>query len=137
MEDIKALPTRYSLHLMNTSAKDGNCFEVFLNCPDSCSIDNKHAHTAKLITEGKKRRHQKTISSMCMMYNHDTHSSYSKLFWYTGTANMCQKVCDMYPIHALVSSLNHNITSKIEIQNSLHLVLMSTNWCTVVVGDLR
>lgn len=45
---------------------------------------------------------------------------------------MCQNVCDMYPIHALVSSLNHNITSKIEIQNSLHLVLMSTNWCTVL-----
>lgn len=62
MRDIKALPTRYSLHLMNTSAKDGNCFEVFLNCPDSCNIDNKHAHTAKLITEEKKWRHHKIIS---------------------------------------------------------------------------
>lgn len=54
MQDIKVLPTRYSLHIMNTSAKDGNCFEVFTNCPDSCNIDNKHAHTAKLITKEKK-----------------------------------------------------------------------------------
>lgn len=33
MRDIKALPTRYSLHLMNASDEDGNCFEAFLTVP--------------------------------------------------------------------------------------------------------